>query len=163
MKYFGYHFVMFASQHKCYVTGCRISQMGKRFGLYHKNFFTVAGFYRYTIFGKQIIFGSVFSQRKRFLILKRFCRHTFLCLNNLNVLRACLNFPIAKNLSVLWELFPCICMLRSSQCSLSGLKNVLKTIPKMSMQNFDRLLFFVFTKVHDLFITRKLLQDNFCI
>ncbi len=76
-KDFSHHGVVLATEHESVVVGSLTRQHGKRLGVYDKEL-VPAPCFGADIFGSEVVvLGSVRSQRKHFLVMKRFCCHIF--------------------------------------------------------------------------------------
>ena len=66
-----YHLVVLATEHKSIVVGGLTCKHSQRFGIYHKHLVTVPVLHFHIIWSEQIILGSIWSERKHFLVFKR--------------------------------------------------------------------------------------------
>jgi len=89
-KNLGEHLVVFAAQHECVVVGGLTGEYGQSFRVYDKEFMTAPVFGMDVFGGQMIVFRGVRTERKHFLVVKRFCCHIFeyqLFLSDVQILR----------------------------------------------------------------------------
>ncbi len=74
-KDFGYHLIVFATQHESIVMSSLTGNYPQSLGVYDQKLVAAPVFHFHVIGSEMVVFGCVRSERKHFLILERFCCH----------------------------------------------------------------------------------------